>query len=202
MELIVDSAVPFCHCSFGVLKWLRTPLDSRNCIISSDFYSEALSRFNTTNLCLVRRSAISAYHVLNALIASSFVFIPYIHLYPVAASTKMIAWLYFSIDSTDDENESICIWYSGLLIWRLAFGKSSKVALPIIHDGHLVWVSKVIFFNDSKPCVHLIVSRIFRFEAWASLRWHSSYPDCFSNCLAQLHSFALISDKKDLSANL
>ena len=109
-----------------------------NCIISSDLYSEALSRINTTTLRLVRRSAVSACHVLNAFIASSFVFIPYSHLYPVAASTKTIAWLYLSIDSTDDENESICIWYSGLLIGCLAFGKSSTVALPIMHDGHLV----------------------------------------------------------------
>ncbi len=71
MELIVDSAALFCHCSFGVLKWLRILLDFRNCIISSDLYSEALSCINTTNSCLVRRSAMSLYHVLNALIASS-----------------------------------------------------------------------------------------------------------------------------------
>ena len=62
------------------------------------------------------------------------------------------------MDLTDDENESICTWYSGLLIERLAFRKSSNVALPIVHDGHLAGVSKVIFFNDSKPIAHLIVS--------------------------------------------
>ena len=80
-------------------------------------------------------------------------------------STNTIALYYPSIDLTDDENESIYIWYSGLLIERLAFGKSSDVALPIIHDGHLTCVSKVIYVNDSKPIAHLIVSRIFRFEA-------------------------------------
>ncbi len=45
----------------------------------------------------------------------------------------------------------------GLLIGQLAFGKSSVVALPIIHDGHLTCVSQVIFFKDSKPIAHLIV---------------------------------------------
>ena len=110
IELIVDSAAPFCHCSFGVLKWLLIPFESKNCIISSDLYSPALSRINTTNLCLARKSAMSPYHLFTTFNASSLVFMPYIHLYPVAASTNTSAWKYPSIDLTEDENESICIW--------------------------------------------------------------------------------------------
>ena len=67
--------------------------------------------------------------------------------------------MYCSINLTGEENESICTWYRVLLIERLAF--EYLPALPVIHDGHLASVLKVIIFNDSKPIAHLIVSRIF-----------------------------------------
>ncbi len=80
IEMFVDPAYPFCHCSFGVLKWLLTPFESRNCIFSSDLYSPALSCIKATNLCLVRKLAMSAYHLFTTSNASSLVFSPYIQL--------------------------------------------------------------------------------------------------------------------------
>ena len=55
----IDSAAQFWHCFFGVLKWLLIPIESKNCIISSDLYLPALSWINTTNLCLVSKSAMA-----------------------------------------------------------------------------------------------------------------------------------------------
>jgi hypothetical protein len=115
--MIVDLAAPFRHCSLGVLKWFRyfrTPTDLKNSLISWDLHSPALSRItNYHQLVSASKSAMSLYHRFTTLIVSFLVFIPYFHRYPVWLSTYTTACRYPSTDLTDDENESMLIWYSG-----------------------------------------------------------------------------------------
>ncbi len=77
--------------------------------------------------------------------------------------------------------------------------QSSNVAFPIIHNGHFICVSQVIYFKHFRPLTHLIMSRIFWKAACPSPWCHNSYPYSPQNAS---HSFVLISDTKRLKCSL
>ena len=74
------------------------------------------------------------------------------------------------------------------------------MALPFVHDGHLTCVLKVIFFNDdSKPSAHFQLCLEY-FDLPHELAFGAIIHIPIASQIAW-HTFVLISDKIDLSAN-
>ncbi len=175
------------NCRFNkfILPLIVCRAEMNSCTCSCDLISPALSLITTTRSCSWRISAIFLYHFLITFNISSLVFMPYSHLYPEWQSTITIAWEYPSMDTTDDEKESMFTCLRGLSALIINSGKSSR-AFPY-HTGCafcMLLVGLLVKFFQSFDKGNSIVDM----SVGSSLLCHFSYPEILPNCCADIDS--------------